>query len=139
SLMQIQTADTLNSSTFLSKFQTPRLFYRSPEIIRRITREAISDAAAVNVRQAIEEFKTDRIGHGLQRMLAAGLNVTLNTDDPSVSQIAPGNEYQLACSSLGLSCAVLVKRILAAAQAAFLPTAERQQLGNQLKEQFAAL
>jgi adenosine deaminase len=94
---------------------------------------------ADNVHQAIEEFKADRIGHGLQCMLAAGLNVNLNTDDPSVSQITPGNEYRLACSSLGLSFAVLVKRILAAARAAFLPVAERQQLGNQLKEQFAAL
>ncbi|MBE3037693.1 MAG: hypothetical protein IMZ62_02605 [Chloroflexi bacterium] len=63
----------------------------------------------------------------------------MNTDDPSVSQITLGNEYRLACSSLGLSFAVLVKRILAAARAAFLPATERQQLVQQLNEQFAAL
>jgi adenosine deaminase len=44
-LVQMQREDTLNFSTFLSKFQTLRLFYRSPEVIARITEEAIADAA----------------------------------------------------------------------------------------------
>ncbi len=35
---------------FLAKFATLRQFYRSPEIIRRITREAVIDAAADNIR-----------------------------------------------------------------------------------------
>jgi adenosine deaminase len=35
---------------FLSKFATLRSFYCSPEVIKRITREAIEDAAADNVR-----------------------------------------------------------------------------------------
>jgi adenosine deaminase len=295
SRVQIQPDDTLNSTIFLSKFQTLRLFYRSPEIIRRITCEAIADAAAdnvrylelrfspvalsraqgypladvmdwvcasaqqasqeygvktrlvasinrhepvalgeqiaglassrvaqgivgldltgdeahfpaapflelftqahrgglsvtihagewggpENVRQAIEVFKADRIGHGLRvledesvvglaaasaipfeicitsnyqsgvtptlkdhglpRMLAAGLNVTLNTDDPSISQITLGNEYRVACASLGVPFTTLWERILAAARAAFLPEIERQQLVAQLNEQFAAL
>ena len=293
--VQIQPEDAHDSSIFLSKFQTLRLFYRSPEIIRRITCEAIADAAAdnvrylelrfspvalsrakgypladvmdwvcasaqqasqeygvktrlvasinrhepvalgeqiaglaaarmaqgitgldltgdeahfpaapfldvftqaqrgglaitihagewggpENVRQAIEVFNADRIGHGLrvlededvvalaaargipfeicitsnyqsgvtptlnghgvQRMLAAGLNVTLNTDDPSVSQITLGNEYRLACASLGVPFETLFERILAAARAAFLPDIERQQLAAQLNQQLAAL
>ncbi len=89
-----------------------------------------------NVRQAIEQFDADRIGHGvrvmedeytvtlakdrqtcfevcitsnyqtgavkelsehpLKKMIAAGLNVTLNTDDPSISQITLSNEYKVA-------------------------------------------
>lgn len=44
-LVQMQRADTLNFTTFLSKFQTLRLFYRSPEVIARVTEEAIADAA----------------------------------------------------------------------------------------------
>lgn len=35
---------------FLSKFNVLRRFYRSPEIIQRVTREAIADAAADNIR-----------------------------------------------------------------------------------------
>lgn len=48
--VQIQPSDVLNSTVFLSKFQTLRLFYRTPEIIARVTREAIADAHADGVR-----------------------------------------------------------------------------------------
>ncbi len=34
-LVQMQPEDPFNFSTFLSKFQTLRLFYRSPEVITR--------------------------------------------------------------------------------------------------------
>lgn len=50
SLVQMQQDEPLTFTNFLSKFQTLRMFYRSPEVIRRITREAIADAAAENVR-----------------------------------------------------------------------------------------
>ncbi len=49
SMVQIQAGEPLTFENFLSKFATLRLFYRSPEIITRITREAIADAAADNV------------------------------------------------------------------------------------------
>jgi len=48
-LVQMQPGDSFNSSTFLSKFQYLRLFYRSDEVIRRVTREAVQDAAADSV------------------------------------------------------------------------------------------
>jgi adenosine deaminase len=37
-------------SNFLDKFKTLRLFYRSPNVIHRVTREAVEDAAKDNVR-----------------------------------------------------------------------------------------
>ncbi len=49
-LVQMQEEESFSFQTFLSKFNTLRLFYRSPEIIHRITREAIEDAARDNVR-----------------------------------------------------------------------------------------
>ena len=48
--VQIQHDDRRDSPIFLSKFEVLRTFYRSPEIIQRVTREAIADAAADNVR-----------------------------------------------------------------------------------------
>ena len=45
SLVQMQPGDPLTFSNFLSKFQTLRLFFRSPEVIARLTHEAIADAA----------------------------------------------------------------------------------------------
>ncbi len=50
SLVQMQKDDPLTFTNFLSKFQMLRVFYRSPEVITRITREAIADAAADGVR-----------------------------------------------------------------------------------------
>jgi len=284
SLVQVNAHEPYTFQNFLSKFETLRLFYRTPEIIRRVTREAIADAAADNVRylelrfnpvalgrlqgfaladavswvlegvrqakaenslavsliasfnrhesvalaeqvtqlavdhradgilgldvsgneaqfslwpfasllkeakaaglglslhagewggpaniaEAIASLHADRIGHGvriledpgvvelasqrripfevcltsnyqsgvvpslsahpLRRMLAAGLNVTLNTDDPSIARITLSHEYQLACEKLELPLPALKERILAAAQASFLPADERQAL-----------
>lgn len=50
SLVQMQQGDPHTFTNFLSKFQTLRMFYRSPEVISRITREAVMDAANDGVR-----------------------------------------------------------------------------------------
>jgi adenosine deaminase len=49
-LVQVVPSDPRTSKNFLSKFETLRKFYRSPDVIKRITEEAIADAAADNVR-----------------------------------------------------------------------------------------
>ena len=290
-LVQMQDDDSFSFRTFLSKFNTLRLFYRSPEVIDRITREAIEDAArdnvrymelrftpvalsraerfpmnevmdwviaasrsaaeefgitvrliasvnrhesrelaeqvawlaaerkdhsvvgldlagneaefgsepfegvfreasqeglhicihagewgpAANVREAIERLGAERISHGIRvledplitqlarergtpfevcvtsnyqsgvvpqpgshplpRMLEAGLNVTINTDDPSVSRITLSGEYQVVCDELGLTMEVLTQRILAAAEAAFLPQPEKEALRDSLRKE----
>ncbi len=290
-LVQVQEQENFSFQNFLAKFNTLRLFYRSPEAIHRITREAIEDAAkdnvkymelrftpvalsraerfplhdvldwvitssqaaakefgvvvklitsvnrhetpelaeqvawlaaehkddgvvgmdlagneaefktepfyavfreakqaglhitihagewgpATNVSEAIEELGAERIGHGvrvleddyvtslarergtafevcvtsnyqsgvvpgleshpLARMLDKGLNVTINTDDPSVSRITLSNEYHIVCDDLGIPLAKLKQRILAAGEAAFLPEAERGKLVDALKKE----
>jgi adenosine deaminase len=294
-MVQVQAGEALTFENFLSKFTTLRLFYRSPEIITRITREAIADAAADNVRylelrftpvalskaqgfplaqvmdwviqgakmgeeesgvvtrliasvnrhegialaaqvsylaaerlqdgivgldlagdeynysaepfaeifrsarkkglritvhagewnkgdnvaQAIEVLEADRIGHGIRvlespravalarrlnipfevcvtsnyqsgavghlhahplpRMLEQGLNVTINTDDPSISQITLSDEYQLVCETLHLSLSALKERVLAAARAAFLPEDEKENLVKTLDNEYQKL
>lgn len=49
-LVQVQDKDPMTFSNFLDKFKTLRLFYRSPDVIDRVTREAVEDAARDNVR-----------------------------------------------------------------------------------------
>jgi adenosine deaminase len=290
-LVQVQDQEKFSFQNFLAKFNTLRLFYRSPEAIHRITREAIEDAAkdnvkymelrftpvalsraerfplhdvldwvitssqaaaqefglvvklitsvnrhetpelaeqvawlaaehkddgvvgmdlagneaefktepfyavfreakqaglhitihagewgpATNVSEAIEELGAERIGHGvrvlendyvtslarergtafevcvtsnyqsgvvpgleahpLAKMLDKGLNVTINTDDPSVSRITLSNEYHIVRDDLGLPMEKLKQRILAAGEAAFLPEAERGKLVDALKKE----
>ncbi|HJX40197.1 MAG TPA: adenosine deaminase [Anaerolineales bacterium] len=290
--VQIQHDDRRNSPIFLSKFEVLRTFYRSPEIIQRVTREAIADAAADNVRYlelrftpialasargfplgevadwviaaaqdeaarrgirvgmilsmnrheplglaeqmaqlaidragrgivaldlagdeanftaeafasifstarqaglgttahagewagpesvrfALEGLQVDRIGHGvrvlenqevvalarerrtvfevcltsnyhsgvisrmadhpLPAMVDAGLQVTLNSDDPGVSNIRLSEEQLAAVVELGLSMETLHGLTLAAAQAAFLPEAGRRALEAELQAAF---
>lgn len=61
-LVQIGEEEPFTFENFLSKFQTLRLFYRSPEIIARLTREALEDAAADNVRYLELRFTPVALG-----------------------------------------------------------------------------
>ena len=288
-MVQVQEEDKFTFQNFLSKFNTLRLFYRSPDVIHRITREAIEDAAKDNIRymelrftpvalsraerfplhdvvdwvihstkeaseksgvivrliasvnrhesvdlaeqvawlaiehlddgmvaldlagneaefptqpfyglfkeakqaglrltihagewgparhvkEAIEELGAERVGHGvrtledhnivdlarergtamevcitsnyqsgvvqslsthpLMAMMNAGLNVTINTDDPSISRITLSHEYYTACEDLQMPQNTLRERIIAAAQAGFLAEGEKVNLVEQLK------
>ncbi len=296
SLVQMQAGDPLTFSNFLSKFQTLRQFYRSPEIISRMAREAVEDAAqdgvqylelrftpvalsrmqgyslaevmdwviesvavasqetglltrliasvnrnesveqaeevvelaiqrmargivgidmagneaqfpglefrstleraqkaglhltihagewgpAENVRLAIEELKAERIGHGvrvmedsqvvdlarkkgivfevcitsnyqsgvvpelekhpLPAMIASGLRVTLNSDDPGISQITLSDEYRVAMETFKISRHKMADCILMGVRASFLSQAEKNDLLHsmisRLDEQF---
>lgn len=289
-LVQVQEEDKYTFQNFLAKFNTLRLFYRSPDVIHRITREAIEDAAkdnvkyielrftpvalsraerfplhdvvdwvmasakdaakkhnvtvrliasvnrhesaelaeqvawlaadhmkdglialdlagneadfpsqpfygifkeakqaglhvtihagewgpAYNVREAIEEIGAERIGHGVRvledeaivalarerqtafevcitsnyqsgvfetlhthplvQMLESGLNVTINTDDPSISRITLSHEYYTACEDLKMPQSTLKRRIVAAAQASFMGETEKGKLVKQLEK-----
>lgn len=66
--------------------------------------------------------------HPLVDLLNLGVRVTLNTDDPSVSDCLLTDEYRLAVDVLGLDYQDLRKLTLNAAHAAFLTEPERQQL-----------
>ena len=139
----------------------------------KLTIHAGEWGGAANVRDAFEIFNADRIGHGvrvvedksvmalarergaafevcvtsnyqtgvtsastehpLMKMMQAGINVTICSDDPSISQITLTDEYHRACEDMDLSQSKLKGRILAAAKAAFLPDQERQKLVDELK------
>ena len=73
--------------------------------------------------------------HPLAKMMDKGLNVTINTDDPSISRITLSNEYHVVCDDLVVSMEKLKQRIVAAGQAAFLPEADRDALVETLKKE----
>ncbi len=294
-MVQINQADPLTSQNFLSKFEVLRKFYRSPEVVRRISEEAVADAAADNVRylelrftpvalvnaadfplgeamdwvidgvnkaqskhkittrliasinrhesvkiaaqvaelaidrldsmlvgldlagdeanypaapfepifrearqgglnitihagewgpaenisQAITLLGAERIGHGVRiiedsdivslvrergtafevcltsnyqsgvvdsldnhpllEMIEFGLNPTINSDDPGISQITLSDEYATACEKIGLSLENLKDRVTAAARAAFLPDQERKDLIATLEKEYGEI
>jgi adenosine deaminase len=142
----------------------------------RVTIHAGEWGGAENVRQAIEDFGSQRIGHGVRviedpevialarergtafevcvtsnyqsgvvpnledhpfpQMLDAGLNATINTDDPSISQIVLSNEYRLANEQLGVPLSTVRDQVFAAASAAFLPASERESLVESLRAEY---
>lgn len=151
------------------------LFKEARQAGLQITIHAGEWSGAANVREAVEVFGAQRIGHGVRvldddfttalarengvafevcmtsnyqtgvvaelnshpapRMLNAGLNVTFNTDDPSISQITLGNEYRLAVQDLKIPLETLKQRVLAAAGASFLPDNEKLKLIQNLKKE----
>ncbi len=162
-----------NEAEFSAKPFAP-IFTEAKQSGLHITIHAGEWAGADNVREAIEDVDAERIGHGvrvmedeevvalarergttfevcvtsnfqsgvspalnehpLPGMIQAGLNVTVNTDDPSVSRIDLSHEYKLICEDLGVPLDALKECNLEAAQAAFLPDEEREQLVSQLKK-----
>jgi len=70
--------------------------------------------------------------HPLKDFLAAGLIVTLNSDDPGLFDTSLERELQLAASSFALSIEQLVALSENAIHAAFLPQAEQDQLVKSL-------
>ncbi len=142
----------------------------------RITIHAAEWGPAANVAQAIDLLGAERIGHGvrvledeqvaamarergmtfevcvtsnyqsgviaaleehpLKKMIWVGLNPTINTDDPGISGITLGSEYALIIKQIGLTQAGIQERIVAAAEAAFLPSGEREKLITSLNQEF---
>lgn len=155
------------------------LFREARESGLHITIHAGEWGGAENVREAIELLNTERIGHGvrvvedpavmalarergvpfevcvtsnyqsgavprlddhpLARMIEAGLRVTVNTDDPSISVITLTDEYRLLREDLGLSGAALAGCIHTAVRASFLPPAERDALEQKIEQRLAGV
>jgi adenosine deaminase len=61
-MVQVVQTDPRTSQNFLSKFEVLRKFYRSPEIITRITDEAIADAAADSIAYLELRFTPSTLG-----------------------------------------------------------------------------
>lgn len=137
-----------------------------------ITVHAGEWAGAESVRQALEDMEAIRIGHGvrvmedpevvnlardrravfevcltsnvqsgvvsnlgdhpLHRMIQAGLQVTLNTDDPTICNTYLTNEYAVAIEEQKLTLVSIKELILTAAQAGFLPRSEKAALESEL-------
>jgi adenosine deaminase len=151
------------------------IFREAKQAGLRITIHAGEWGPAENVRDAILHLGAERIGHGvrvmedeevvelarergsifevcvtsnyqsgvvrslpahpLPKMMAAGLQVTLNTDDPSVSRITLSHEYQHVCEQLKVPISVLKQSVLRGAQASFLGEKEKEQLVESLRKE----
>jgi adenosine deaminase len=89
-----------------------------------------------NLHSGVVENVTD---HPIRKMIQQGLNVTINTDDPSISRINLSSEYQTVNQVLGIPIKVVGERVTAAAQGAFLPADLRTKLGAIISSEFTEM
>lgn len=70
-----------------------------------------------------------RLGqHPLTDLMTLGLRVTINTDDPSVSDTTLTDEYMVVMLTMGATLEQIKHAIMTAAESAFLPPDEKEQL-----------
>ncbi|MCS7251613.1 MAG: adenosine deaminase [Anaerolineae bacterium] len=77
--------------------------------------------------------------HPLPDLYRLGLKVTLNTDDPSVSDTKLTDEYLFAMAGMGLHWQDLLRILENAAEAAFLSPEERRILIQRLRQEIQAI
>ncbi len=88
----------------------------------------------------VQTAAVDRITrHPLLVYHRHGIPVTINTDDPSVSNITLTDEYMVAIRDIGITFDDLKTMIHNAAEAAFLPAAERASLVQKFDRELATL
>ena len=75
--------------------------------------------------------------HPLRRLLNMGLPITLNTDDPSISNITLSDEYIVAHFGIGVELQAIKTMILNAARSTFLPPPERQELVSWFEQELS--
>ncbi len=154
------------------------LLYRARESGLHLTVHAGEWEGPSNVQEAIEYIGAERIGHGVRSiedsqviqlvldrgvtlevcptsnlhtgavrrmelhplidLIYLGVSTTINTDDPSLSNITLTDELMLAHIGLGLPFDSIKANILNAAQAAFLPHDERMALIETFRTALAA-
>ncbi|MGQ9503053.1 MAG: adenosine deaminase [Anaerolineae bacterium] len=77
--------------------------------------------------------------HPLPYYLEQDVRVTINTDDPGISNTSLTDEYVLAVQHMGIDFQTIRQTILYAAAASFLPESERHDLITWFKEALAPL
>jgi adenosine deaminase len=152
------------------------LFNEARQSGMQITIHAGEWSGPENVFEAISKFKSGRVGHGIRtmedpkvvnlarergttfevcitsnyhsgvvpvltnhpyaRMLSAGLNATLSSDNPRISQIILSDEVRLASEALGIPLPIFRDQTLTAAKAAFMSEDERDGLVQSLEKEF---
>jgi adenosine deaminase len=73
--------------------------------------------------------------HPLLDLSALGLRVTINTDDPSVSDTTLTDEYAVAALAIGLTLGDIKKTIVMAAEGSFQPPEEKTRLVEWFREE----
>ncbi len=81
----------------------------------------------------------DMSSHPLPQMLAEGLNVSINSDDPPMFNTTLTDEYLRTARTFGFDIPVLEKLVFNAVEAVLLPTGEKGELSKKMAIMFTEL
>lgn len=109
-----------------------------PELVRELAAPGtILEVAPIsNVRLGVVRALAE---HPIRALDAAGVQVTLNSDDPPMFGTTLTDEYRLVAARFGYTSEELAARSLRAARATFLPSPERERLVARFEAELAAL
>ena len=115
-----------------------RMFARARDAGLNVTAHAGESGPSENVRDSIDILNVSRIDHGyhviddaapdhaIRRMIEAGLNVTIHSDDPTMFGTTLDHEYLLVARHFGLSPAALKAMVLAGVESSWLEKVTKQ-------------
>ncbi len=98
-----------------------------PEIIEIARKQATLFEVCVSSNIHSGVFRSIE-NHPVLKMMENGLNISINTDDPMISQIRLSNEYQILLSQLGFSHSNILSFLENAIKSSFLKTSEKKAL-----------
>ena len=90
----------------------------NPELLQRLADEGIVLECCPGSNIALKVFP-DYASHSLRQLIAAGVKVTLSSDDPPFFHTSMQNEYRIAAEDMGLSLDSLRQITATAVEAAF--------------------
>jgi adenosine deaminase len=108
----------------------------SPALVERLAQEKITLEVCLTSNLQTGNAPS-YVEHPFEKLRAAGVRVTINTDDPSVSGIDLSYEWQQAISTYSLTPTEQKELLLNAADGAFCSAADREALRNRIENFFA--
>ena len=113
------------------------LVVNDQDLLARVVEERVHFTACWTL--ASYYCPTDRDSSPIQKMVDAGMSVSINTDDPYIFHTDIGTEYVEAASTLGWDIETAWARVLDAIDATWLPEDERVELRHRLNDEMSAL
>jgi adenosine deaminase len=104
---------------------------RTPEDLCTLTHEVARDLTAQNVRYAELTLTAE---HPIPAFVAAGVPVTVSSDDPPMFGTTLSHEYEVAADLLGLDDPEVADLARAAVKASFLDAPGKQALLDEIDE-----
>jgi adenine deaminase len=110
-----------------------------PALMEQLASERVPITVCPNSNIVIANRYPSLAEHPFQRMREAGLLVTLNTDDPALTDLDLGKEYQTVAQALGLSVGEMARICVEGIDSTFLDESERSRLRSSFTVELEAL